>query len=406
MHLFSKKPKKGQDTSALDSILASSSTDERRRAVRIETTDISVTVDGDGKESIPAKTLDMSTLGIGLELKAEPADKILTLTFHAPELLKGMQISAQKKHVEKVTGPDGATRYQVGCEFVFSASDQQNRLLRWLASHLQGKVTVPPVSKGKEAPFNALFYSELNENFEIRFPCDQNEFEQALELIGRLTLHHALIQTKFFTVIHKKTVVGLIPFIADTQAFRLLSDEIFPEHMSSLRSSGRRIAEISCPYFKEDFVYLKNPSLSHLRKLRILFSIYPYVFVYAKNFANLTDLVSLVPPHMEEFFRLWFFKELGPEAKVLDKKTGQIRQGFRLMWLNLAEHLQDPAAELRPELSSALARLAHSSSFISAFQNSYFPDPELFKKWFQTKNPLLDHLSQDQAAYFDFLIHR
>lgn len=370
---------------------------ERRRAVRIDAPDIQVKIKMDDQQVSYAKITDMSTLGIAILLDSIPDASQAEFSFSGSPSLTGLIITGRKKHTEIVGEKN---QYKIGYEFVFTSAEQQTRLLRWLCSYLQSQSSPTFAKDQTKAPsYSASFYSDIEGEFQIRFPLNQKEYEQVLQLIPQPSLHHTLLQTKFFVLLHEENVIAVIPLIPDILAFKLPADYLFLEYADSLRSSGRRMAEVCLPLFKEDLLFLKNPSFSSLRKLRILFAVFPYIVSYARKFAFLTDLIALVPPHLEEFFHLWMFKELGPQSHVVERQSGQIRKGFRLMWLNfqtLDHHLESE----RPELYTNIEQSEHMPEYLAAFQNSYFPDAETFKKCFVKENSILNRLKPDQSHYF------
>lgn len=373
---------------------------ERRRAVRIAPCDIQCTFVFSTGERIAPKVLNMSTLGMGVNLPSEPSEEKAKVIFREPELIQGLEIDIQKvRCFSQSTATENSV--QVGYEFIFSSNEQQTRLLRWLATQLQEEEEVVSEAQAKKSAgsYSANFYSDLSTKWSIRFPSTSEEYDQALKLIDEITVYHALMQTKYFLIFHRSKIVGLIPLVADTRLFALRADRIYPEHLRSLRSLDRRVGEIFPAYFAEDEPSFKNPASAHLQKLRVLFSLMPYLITYTKNMAHLTDLVVLVPPHLEEFYRLWLFKELGAQAKYVTAADKTIHKGYRLMSLNL-KSFYDALPEERPELGDSLKQtqnLMHEKSF---FQDSFYPAPEQFTKWFIQTTPAFAKLNADQLAYF------
>ncbi|MBI3316990.1 MAG: PilZ domain-containing protein [Candidatus Omnitrophica bacterium] len=375
---------------------------EKRRAVRISSASVRFTLRSKGEPVSNCELADMSTLGIGIYLDQDPEDTEAIFSFHEPDTLAGLELKAQKVRTFTKARPNGKEGFLVGYEFLFHSPDQQQQLIRWLVTQLQEESEKLDLKQEIKPSYSASFYLDPSTQLDIRMPENSEEYEQALSLITGLSVYHALSHTKFFIAIHKGEVAALIPLIPDTVPFKLQADSLYHEHLSSLRSMNRQLGQIGAPYFKEDLKFFRNPATAHLHKLKLLFSLMPHVITYAKNFAHLTDLVSLVPPHLEEFYRLWMFRELGEDAKYIDLKSHQIRKGYRLMCLDLKE-FHEKMGQTRPELETTVVRFLRDPALLKHFEHSYFPEVELIQKWFKEKNNVLQNLTQEQCAYFKTL---
>ncbi len=84
----------------------------------------------------------------------------------------------------------------------------------------------------------------------------------------------------------------------------LPADEAFPEYLSALRASGRRLAEVS------RFVVRSSDQNSKATRLRLI----NFLFIHAAHVRKYTDLVIEVHPRHTLFYRrLLLFETLGPQ---------------------------------------------------------------------------------------------
>lgn len=372
---------------------------ERRRAVRISPASVKFTFLSEGQPLPLCELIDMSTLGIGICVETEPQASDAIFVFHEPEILKGLELKAQKIRSYQKIKSNGKEGFLVGYEFIFESHAQQQQLMRWLISQLQEESANLEAKQDKLPSYSASFYLDSSTQLEIRMPANHKEYEQALSLITTLSIYHALSHTKFFVAVYNGSVAALIPLIPDTVPFGLQVDSVYPEHIRSMRNMNLQIGQIGTPYFKEDLPFFRNPATSHLHKLRLLFSLMPYVITYAKNFAHLKEIVALSPPHLEEFYRLWLFRELGENTQYIDNKSHQVHKGYRLMGLDLKE-FHRKMGESRPELETTVVRFLKDPTLLKHFEQSYLPDAELIRKWFREKNNVLKDLSEKQKTYF------
>jgi len=109
---------------------------ERRRSFRFKPKDLKGSIQLDQRTQPLPKVVDISTLGIGIELDEPPKDPKVHFTFDAPNALKGLRLNAQQKRVKKIDQSDSHTRYLIGYEFVFLNVDQEHQLHRWTTEYL------------------------------------------------------------------------------------------------------------------------------------------------------------------------------------------------------------------------------------------------------------------------------
>lgn len=378
----------------------------RRRAVRVApSSDIEITVKKRGQILHHAKILDISTLGLGLELDHDPGDENLQIQFLSPEILAGLEITGKIRNKrEDLTDPH-QKKILLGLEFVFRSNDQQSLLLRWFTNYLKeqtaGEFNLSSQKEEFQTPPSP--YGPSTFELAIRLPKNADELTQCFYLLQPLQIHHALLQTKFFLGIHEGTVASVLPLILDTLPFKLPSDHYFPDYLEKLRKEQRSIGEIQIPKFNEDSPLLKAHPAVILRKLHLLFSIFMHIVIYAKYFARLTDLLVLVPPQLQEFYRLWLFKDLRDHVNLeVLKKDGAVN-GYKAMHLDLVT-LEENLGLKRPELLEQLRELKQSPAFVVHFQESFFPDKPFLDKWFFKKSKLIGQLTEEQKAYFQLLV--
>lgn len=376
---------------------------ERRRAVRIAAAqDVKAIIKSHDKILSNAKIADISTLGLGIEVDQDPGVETLHLHFLSPEILSGLKISANVRRKTETKTTSGKKQVIMGLEYIFTSVEQQNLMLRWLTLYFKNNLTAKDtLLLDEKDPAEAVRTRAAN-HLMVRFPGNLDELEQSFFLMQPLNVHHALIQTKIFLLIHQEVVAALVPLMVDTLPFRLPADEYFPEYVAKLREENRRLGEIAFPKFNENSNLLKaHPSIT-LRKLHILFSIFLPLIVYAKNFANLTDLLVLVPVHLQEFYRLWLFQDLTREVDVEAVGDASISE-CRFMRLDLMNY-DECLASKRPELYEQLKNFERTAGVLNNFQTSYFPDKAFLEKWFIRKKQTLTCLSPAQKSYFKVLV--
>jgi len=232
--------------------------------------------------------------------------------------------------------------------------------------------------------------------WDIRFPRNKDEYEQCVNLLLSPVVQHALVQTKYFVVLEKGSAASIVVLMPDLVDFKLKADKKFPQELDALRGRGRRLAEITIPFFNESHFKGRNPSSVHLRKIQILFALFPHIVTYSARFAGLTDLVILSPIHLEEFFRMWLFEDL---AVIGDDPEKAKARYPKPMILNLDRFYQI-AEEKRRELFTSVHALEMSDAAKHTFKDSYFPDEEILKKWFVETMPVLRNLNTAQKSYF------
>ncbi|MSR77980.1 MAG: PilZ domain-containing protein [Candidatus Omnitrophica bacterium] len=377
-----------------------------RRAVRITPppSQVDIIVNLDGEHYADAKIVDMSTMGIGLHLSLDPGDKSLKLLFKKPQVLSGLEIGAVTRNKKIISGENGKDVYFVGLEYVFSSSDQQNLLLRWLTTYFQDQLQaeggLPAYARSSG---QSTQYGAKTETLLTRFPQQEAELEQAFLLLQPLSIHHALLQTKYFLGIHKDAIVGVVPLMMDTMPFKLPADAFFSTYLNKLRAQNCRIGEIATHRFNEENELLKQQPSMILRKLNILFSLFINMVIYSSRYASLTDLVVIAPPSLQEFYRLWFFQDLRDEVDLNLLKQGAGLENSRFMRLDL-QTLKPKLAEKRPELLAQLIDMEQSPKVMNNFQLSFYPHKGFLEKWFSRPRNLFSQLEGNQKAYFQMLV--
>ncbi len=352
---------------------------DRRRALRLTLSeiDLSLTIDNQIYQDI--EVLDMSTLGMGLVLNFIPHSRIGKIKFNKPSLLQNLEISIQQRYVHPFKREDGSLWHRAGYEFLFTSPNQQNSLLRWLGDELS-----------KQLPQNERIPGGLQASGPVvRFPETAEKFEKCLGLMSPLSVAHAMIQTKFFTLFEAGEVVATIPLYPDILPFGMPAEKKFSHEISGLKSFVGRFGEIGPLYLNHERFPRESLMMEPSHRVRILLMLFQAIFAYAKGFAQLTHLVSVVPASLQEFYRMWLFEE-----KTLDKN------GQKLMWIEL-KNFENRIAKERPEISWLFGQARKRGETWQGLEYSYYPTPELIKKWF-FESRVFDALKYEEAKYSHF----
>lgn len=364
---------------------------ERRRGFRFPTDQIEVCFTSGGKP--PIKIIDLSTLGMAIATESEPNEETAQFRFSTPESLAGLVIDAKKRHSEKITGAEPS--FRTGYEFQFKDSEQHNRLHRWTTEALS--LNAPVTNKEPESEEHLQSSAELARKLEIRFPKNYEEYEYCLNEAAPLRVQHALIQSKFFSATTQQGILAFMSFLPELKDFKLYDGTRHSEALAPLRAKGLKIAEVSLPYFNENLLKEGIESTADLRKLQLMYSIFPHIILYAKRYAQSDILVSLLPSYLQEFFRLWLFEEVAP-----DKNSERDEHLPKLMILKLSDFFRD-APEKRPELVQAIHTLEESGLAQQNFTSAFYPERTEFLEFFGDKHALVNSLTEDQKTYFKFL---
>ena len=358
--------------------------EERRRAYRFNRPNMIVSLTQQGQSLAILHVIDMSTSGICLELSQPPAGNAAEFSFAAPETLKGLKIRAQKIFDKKTIASPSA--YRLGYEFIIESPDQEQKLNRWMMELLrQDKSYLPPtpvlgssmITTGTEKPAP----------WKIRFPQNEIEYEQCLQLIRPLTAHHALIQTKYFIAFEVREVVAAALLIPSRQEKKLPADDLFPKTLTRVRQTTGSLGEISL-YFDSAGGSPLNKSSFYLRRFAILRLLFPGLLAYAKYVMGFTKLILCPPTYLEEFLRLWLFEHVhtdqdqAPQKKrsFFSKPVPPPKLGT-LMSVDLL-NFEQLSHQKNLEIPEVLSVTRDSKTFTAQFNNHHQPSEQILRKYF------------------------
>jgi N-acyl amino acid synthase FeeM len=109
----------------------------------------------------------------------------------------------------------------------------------------------------------------------------------------RVNLRHALPSTRVFVARHGSRVVGTATLFEDS-LLGVPMDDVFADQLATMRSRGRRIAEVSALAMDGDRRAYGLPVVMRLLRL---------VLLYAASVAELDDLCLVVRPQHAEFYK-------------------------------------------------------------------------------------------------------
>ena len=337
---------------------------ERRRAVRVSNPRAVVDILTDGKTVQPLRVEDLSTRGIGVVLDFMPTAPAAVIRFKEPKILEGLEVDAEIRSVRKIEA-GREIQYFAGYEFSFSRGDPEKKLYRWLSTCIEGsrsgsrsgatrKIVQEAARSGGRRPDPALV-------------SKQEELNQCARLLNDRIPHFGLKETRFFIALEGSHVVSTLPFIHDTGTLRLPAEGKHTADLKPLRESGAVPAQVWAPAFSERWIASMNPRTAPLQKLDTLFSMFSLALVYALDFSEVTDLIAVSPPHLEEFFRMWLFERI-PETEG------------GLMRLSL-DGFEARACKERPELVSYVGKIRRRVELAANLRALFQPDPEFLRTW-------------------------
>jgi len=205
------------------------------------------------------------------------------------------------------------------------------------------------------------------------------------------------MQSKFFAAVAQKTIFAFMSYLPELSDFKLYDGTWHSEQLNPFRKQRLKIAEVSLPFFNEERLNEGITSTIDLRKLQLLYTLFPHILIYANSYAQTDVLVSLQPAYLHEFFRLWLFEDVGEYAQNSADETQP-----RLMALKVSDFFKN-APHKRPELMHSIDVIEASSESKEIFTKSFYPESSEFLEMFGDKHAVVSRFTENQRAHFKFL---
>ena len=162
----------------------------------------------------------------------------------------------------------------------------------------------------------------------VEFATEQSRFEKAFQLVYqeylrksycspnsyqmRFSIYNALPDSVTFCLWRRETLVGTASLILDSP-LGLPMDDVYHEELSALRTSGRKLCEVSLLALNSDVVSKGILPLYFAERLRCLYLIFKPIFWYARATIKHTDLCIAVNPIHRNLYTSLHFEEFGGE---------------------------------------------------------------------------------------------
>lgn len=187
----------------------------------------------------------------------------------------------------------------------------------------------------------------------------------------RISLYNALPSSTTFVAKQGNKVLAGVTLVADS-AMGLPMDKLYKKELDSVRTQGRRIAEVSqlaidTNIFGEGFF-----SMFNFNKLIFVFKLFKAVLDYALTVDKLTDICIAINPKQQCLYKFLYFEQLGP-----------------LRYYSLVNRA--PALAFKLNLTEAQEKAKNKKGLYKIFFGNG-TDPELFEEKFK--------LTPDDLEYF------
>lgn len=245
------------------------------------------------------------------------------------------------------------------------------------------------------------------ENIEYKIAISTDELEQAFELVTqqyvsaglhnknddlRITKYHLLPSCKVFIAIQKmadytEKVVGTITMIEDS-SMGLPMDEIYPDHLQSLRTNNHKLAEVICLAVSPEQSAIQNNIVMYLYKICLQFS----------RFIQITDLLCTVKPKHTTFYEdLLLFKRVGDLVPYSYAKN-KLVQGYQLNLRQANNEFEEVYSGMEFDADLHRFFFTDTKQFNRPCGKGDAMTPEQQRYFFEKRTQLLSSLSRKEKS--------
>ncbi|MDP3921051.1 MAG: PilZ domain-containing protein [Candidatus Omnitrophota bacterium] len=318
-----------------------------------------------------AKALDLSDTGIRISLREAPAKGSRV---HLS--LKSEQGSRRRRVDGKVVWKKGL---ECGIQFEnLRGTPNNEKLLFYMGDRMCEFVVKSAGSNLVALPVTTLTehkaaYRLMYREYLARGYCAKHASKMYY------TSYSLLPTSRTFILKQQKHLIGTLSLFVDSPC-GLPMDHTAPEVTGQLRFQGRRVAEASLLALDPNAFREGTPPLTYAHRLAGSFWLFKTLLDYARQIADVTDLVVTVHPNHEHLYRNLAFKSIKPATPYV----------FARGHLGLPMHLDVRELE---------AHLPVGTCFKKFFFDNLLPLDQLAKTYRWTPVALSDFINKRQAEW-------